>query len=52
MNNAGLSAFNGTTWTDFHVGNSGLTNDTVRSITVWAGWARLVRYEGRRKCLR
>ena len=30
---AGLSAFNGTTWTDFHTGNSGLSDDTVRRIT-------------------
>lgn len=32
---SGLSVFNGTTWTDYYVGqNSGLTNDTIRSITV------------------
>ena len=34
LDDAGLSAFNGTTWTHFPVGDSGLTNDTVRSITV------------------
>ncbi len=34
LDDAGLSAFNGTTWTHFPVDDSGLTNDTVRSITV------------------
>ncbi len=34
LDGAGLSVFNGTTWTDYPVGDSGLTNNTVRSITV------------------
>ncbi len=33
-NDGGLSAFNGTTWTDYNTVNTVLTNDTVRSITV------------------
>ena len=39
----GLSVYDGNTWTDYHTGNSGLTNDTIRSITqgpdgrVWIG---------------
>ena len=43
LNNAGLSVFDGTTWTDYYRGNSGLSNDTVNSITtgpdgrVWFG---------------
>ena len=43
LSDRGLSAFDGTTWTDYYRGNSGLSNDTVNSITagpdgrVWFG---------------
>ena len=46
LSDRGLSVFDGTTWTDYYRGNSGLSNDTVNSITagpdgrVWFGTQR------------